>query len=421
MTQSLSQQERSKILASIERLVLKHHINVGQIDYDAWMRLLRERTPKLVAGDAKDFEKGVRSLLAELKTSHVAFYRERPDGLPPQHSISATMRNVSDARQPKWMFLDVFEAGPARIAGIGPGELLLAIDGIDYATAEPPIFAVGRSYRLKVAQLNGENVREISVVVPFKKGTQDRPPIVEPKSPIHRMISSSVGLLKVPYFAGPMGLRFARELDAAIIDLKKQGCDGLIIDLRGNIGGGLGLARLASYLCPNQLPIGQSLTPRRLRSGYEQATLPRVPMPQTRLSLITTFGRFAFRDKSIVLMTQGLGPQPFHGSVVMLINDWTNSGGEMVASFASEQNLATLIGVKTAGNVLGATNLKLPCSYRLRLPVFGWYRADGTALEQVGVSPHVQLDIDPELLSQGIDNQMDAAVETLGGATISAG
>src|SRR5206468_11339854 len=64
------------------------------------------------------------------------------------------------------------------------------------------------------------------------------------------------------------GARFSEALGNAIGALKEQGCDRLIVDLRGNIGGGLGFARLASYLCPGQIPIGHSLTPGCLRRGY---------------------------------------------------------------------------------------------------------------------------------------------------------
>ncbi|HEY3620441.1 MAG TPA: hypothetical protein VGK96_26875, partial [Candidatus Sulfotelmatobacter sp.] len=62
-----------------------------------------------------------------------------------------------------------------------------------------------------------------------------------------------------------------------------------------NIGGSLGFARLASYMCPGRVPIGHSLTPSRLRSGYDPDALPRVPMPSTRAELMVTLARFAVR------------------------------------------------------------------------------------------------------------------------------
>ena len=70
-------------------------------------------------------------------------------------------------------------------------------------------------------------------------------------------------------------------------------------------------------------------------------------MPRTRAALALTLARFAFQDKSLVLLTQGLGPQPFHGKIVILVNEWTNSAAEMVASFAADHRLATIVGNKT--------------------------------------------------------------------------
>jgi len=114
---------------------------------------------------------------------------------------------------------------------------------------------------------------------PFKKGTKERPPIVEPKSLTHSMIQPGIGLLKIVYFSGSLGMRFTRALDAAIKALKDRGTDRLIVDHRGNTGGSLGFARLASYICPGKIPIANSLTPKRLRSGYDGEVLPRVPTP----------------------------------------------------------------------------------------------------------------------------------------------
>jgi len=127
-----------------------------------------------------------------------------------------------------------------------------------------------------------------------------------------------------------------------------------------------------------------------------------------------TLARFAIRDKSIFLLTQGLGTQPFHGRIAILVNEWTNSAAEMVASFASENGLATLVGEKTAGNVLGAANFKVGYGYWLRLPVFGWYTSDGRCLDGQGVTPDVVAEIEPHFLYQGLDQQMAKAVEIVG-------
>ena len=119
-----------------------------------------------------------------------------------------------------------------------------------------------------------------------------------------------------------------RPLAEVLEDLKRQGLDRLIVGLRGNIGGSMGFAHLAGYLCSGQVAIGHSVTPQRLRTGYNIQSLTRVPIPGNRVQLIAALGRFAFQDKSIMVLTQGLESQPFHNRVVILMNEHTNSGGD---------------------------------------------------------------------------------------------
>jgi len=408
------QKQRSEILAAIRKRILKHHVGAAGVNYQDWSRLFDQRAPELLRADRDEFEVGVQQLLAELRSSHTIFYHERTIQVLPQHSINATFRTF----QPKdgdrnWFFLDVFEDGPAHIAGIRPGDLLLAVDGTPFVPPSMPRFKIGYTHRLSVSNSRGEDRRDIAVEVPYRKGTKARPPIVTPKSLVHTIIAPNIGLMRVLYFPGAFGLEFAGALDAAVADLKARGCDRLIIDMRGNIGGSLGLARLASYLCSGQLPIGHSLTHQRLRVGFDPNNLPRVRMPQSKGELFLTLARFAFLDKSVLLFTQGLGAQPFHGKIAVLVNEWTNSAAEMVASFAAENHLATIVGTKTAGNVLGAANFAVGSGYWLRLPVFGWYSPRGNSLEGNGVSPDMLVEVDPHVLNTGRDQQMDKAIEVL--------
>jgi carboxyl-terminal processing protease len=413
---SLSPKTRAEILASIKKLVLKQHINVGGVNYDEWTKLVDQQASELLAAETDQFEAGVRQLLSKLGSSHTVFYHERGKHVLPQHALNATLSSFSVAGSERWIFLDVFEGGPAEIAGIKRGDMLLALNGKEYSPPTMPPFDVGQTCELRIADARGENIREVVAEVPKKKGTRTRPPIIEPKSLSHSMIAPGLGLLKVTYFPGEMGIGFANQLDEVIGYLKKQGASRLIIDMRGNIGGGLGLARLASYMCPGQIPIGHSLTPGRLRKGYKKEDLPSVPMPRTRIELLWTLARFSVRDKSLFLLTQGLGPQPFHSHIAILVNEWTNSAAEMVAGFAVENALATIVGKKTAGNVLGAANFKVGGGYWLRLSVFGWYTSKGNCLEGKGVLPHVEVEVDPALLNAGTDQQLNKAIEILGGA-----
>lgn len=410
---TLDTKTRTKILRAIKKLVLAHHINVAGIDYAAWTERLHARTSEMLTADVAGFEAGVREILMELKTSHTAFYNSLPKEFPPQHTISATLRDLSRNGQRHWMFLDVFEDGPAHAAGIRPGDILDAVDGTAYLPPSMPNFGFAESHKLLVTKVGVASSTEIAVEVPERKGTARRPPFVEPESPIHSKIEPNIGLLKIRYFPGAFGMRFATVLGRAIDDLGKQGCDRLILDLRGSIGGSMGFAHLASYLCPGRIPIGHSLTPKRQRSGYDSDALPRESMPRTKPELLLTLARYAVRDKSLMLLTEGLGVQPFHNRIVLLANEWTNSAAEMVANFATENGLATIVGQKTHGNVLGATNFRLPGGYWLRLPIFGWFTSKGRSLEGNGVDPDVAISSDD--LAVGRDDQMAKAVQVVSG------
>jgi carboxyl-terminal processing protease len=114
-----------------------------------------------------------------------------------------------------------------------------------------------------------------------------------------------------------------------------------------------------------------------------------------------------------MLLTQGLGEQPFHKRIVVLVNEWTNSAAEMVANFASENQLATVVGEKTRGNVLGAMNFKVGSGYWLRLPVSGWFTSKGRSLEGNGVDPDVEISADS--MAVGRDDQMTKAVQIVSG------
>jgi C-terminal processing protease CtpA/Prc len=97
----------------------------------------------------------------------------------------------------------------------------------------------------------------------------------------------------------------------------------------------------------------------------------------------------------------------------MLINEWTASAGEMAAQFARDTTLATLIGQKTMGEVLGSEMFSVGYGYRLYLPIFGWYSPNGNYTEGSGVEPDIEIDVCPEDLAQGDDSQLKKALQIL--------
>src|SRR6266498_528446 len=404
--------DRLKVISRVKAIVVKHHFNIGNVDYADWSGAVDDQIPSLLATDDNAFEEGVRNLLCQLKSSHTNFYRSDTNPTMPQHVVGATLRSVPRAGAQQWMFLDVFEDGPAARAGVRPGHLLIDINGMPAVPPALPTFRFGQEHQVTIELPDRKETGSIVLSVPPRRPNGRRPPLLEPKSLSYHMLRST-GILKIPFFSGAFGIGFSRLLDAAVESLKAQGCDRLIIDLRGCLGGSLGFARLASYLCPERIPIGYDVTRKRLQRGYNVAQFPRVPMPSSKLGLLFCLARFSVQDKSLVLLTQGLGKQPFHGRVVVLVNEWTNSAGEMAAQFAKDTKLATVVGKQTRGNVLGSTMFNVGNDYQLYLPIFGWYSPSGNYTEGSGVRPDVDIDIDPFSLAHGDDAQFGKALELL--------
>jgi carboxyl-terminal processing protease len=408
----LERADRLKVISRVKASVIKHHFNIGNVDYTEWSRAVDEQTTTLLNADDDAFDDGVRNLLRELRSSHTNFYRSDTNPTLPQHVIGATLRSVPRAGTQIWMFLDVFEEGPAARAGLRPGHFLINVNGAPATPPAFPVFRFGQEHQVTIELPDRKEATSVVLHVPTRKTKGRRPPLLEPKSLSYRMVRN-VGILKIPFFPGAFGIRFSRLLDAAVGSLKAQGCDRLIIDLRGCLGGSLGFAHLVSYLCPDRIPIGYDVTRQRLQRGYNLAQFPRVPMPSSKLGLLFCLARFSVQDKSLVLLTQGLGKQPFHGRVAVLVNEWTNSAGEMAAQFAKDTKLATIVGKQTRGNVLGSTMFNVGYGYQLYLPIFGWYSPAGTYTEGSGVQPDVPVDIDPDGLTYGEDAQVDRALELL--------
>ena len=407
----LPSQARVQIVHAIEKHVRSKFVNLAGVDLDQWSQAIHSQLAEAIEAPVQVFEDVVRGALSGLKSSHTGFFHGFQNRLLPQHSINATLVKCVRANG-RWVFNDVFPEGPADRGGIQSGDVLLALNGVPVQLDSTPHFQMGHTHKLSLTDVEGVHMREVAIEVPLRKGTKQRPPIVEPKAVTSELLTQHVGILRIPYFSGTAGMRFGQELAHVITGLTEKGADRLIIDLRGNIGGSLGFAVLASHLCSDVRPIGYSVTPQALNKGYNKGTLPKVRMPKNRMELLLTLGSYAFRDKSVVLMTQGLGRQAFHGRIAILVNEFTHSAGEMVASFAAENRLAVLVGTNTPGNVLGAVNLAVGYEYFVRLPVFGWFTSNGTCLEKRGVTPDLVIERDGENCGSK-DEQLKAALRAI--------
>ena len=116
----------------------------------------------------------------------------------------------------------------------------------------------------------------------------------------------------------------------------------------------------------------------------------------------------------IVLETEGLGRKEFHGRVTILVNRHTASAAEMIVAFAQENNLARIIGEKTAGKLLSATSVKVGHNFRLALPTGAYDTWRGSVLEGTPIEPDELVAFDWQAARANKDSQLEYAAKFTG-------
>lgn len=406
---NLTRQDRETILRKVSELVVKKHFNPCLNGAD-WPTLFESRKNRILDCEKpEDFEKEVHELLSQLKTSHTGFFHRSARNIPARLAVNATVRRLTINGDEVWVFEDIHEGGAAHKAGVEPGDILLRVDDAQLKPPAPLSFKMGKPAKVTIRKADGKETT-VTFDVPFPKDKMH--PVAQPKPVSYWKLEEGIGIVKVTMFPGLVGIDVAHDLDRAIAQL--QSCDRLIVDLRGNTGGGIGGLRLMSYLTPDKIPVGYSLSKRRATNGYRKEELRRFGrIPDSKWMLPLLALRFAFGDKSIVVVTEGLGAQRFHGRVVLLVNQHSASAAEMVAAFAAENKLATIVGTKTAGRLVSGGAYKVGHGYLLGLPVAAYLTWQGTMLEGKGITPDVTVDLSYESLKERRDNQAEKAIEVV--------
>lgn len=391
-----------KVLGTIEQKFMGDGPNACELRAEYEADVMR-------AESSEDFEQAVNSMLKKLGTSHTGFFHERRPRAAARIAIAATLTRAQTPDGTRWMFQDVHRGGVAAGAGIQSGDVLLKVGDKELVPPEAMPFVLGETYRLTVRKADGRTVAT-ALTIPGSKEKQ-RPIVVPDQIVTAARLAGGIGLVRVTMFPGVLGMDVARDIDRAIADLA---CERLVVDLRGNTGGGIGCLRLMSQLCADRRGVGYSVSRAVARQGFNKERLPAFDrIPRSKIGVLPLFFRFARARRSIAVFTEALGTQRHHGHIAMLVNEHSASAAEMVAAFASEYRLATLVGTKTPGRLVATSAFKVGLGYRVVLPVAAYFTWQGTNLEGRGVTPDIEEPISPEALWNGEDNQLNRAVEHL--------
>lgn len=160
---------------------------------------------------------------------------------------------------------------------------------------------------------------------------------------------------------------------------KMRGAAGLVIDIRGNTGGALGVRKALADRMVRERRLCWTYRGRR---GDEQIYLD----PPTR---------------------------PYTGPLAILTDALSSSAAEEFPGAMQALGRAAIIGERTPGIVLVAEVLPLSNGDTLIYPVAKTILSDGTVLEGRGVIPDIEVQHTAKALLEGRDLQLEAAIRHL--------
>jgi carboxyl-terminal processing protease len=238
---------------------------------------------------------------------------------------------------------------------------------------------------VRVAYLDARNVLR-RVVIKREKLKGEMSPALQSFPPQFvefesKRLRGGVGYIRFNVFAVPVMDKFCAALRGM------ADAPGLVVDLRGNRGGVLGmLYGMGGLLSDHDAIFGEM----RTRQG---GTIFRIT------------------------------PQPHHydGAIAVLVDATTVSAGEMFASGLQESGRAVVVGENSAGSTLPSVAKELPTGAILQYAVADFVTAYGRVLEGQGVKPDIAARLDRRSLLAGRDPQLEAALAVVtggGGASV---
>ena len=257
---------------------------------------------------------------------------------------------------------------PAERAGIRPGDVILEIDGES---------TEGISLLEAVSKIRGTKGAGVDLVIRHKSGGETVSltiirDVINVTSVRLKMLVGRIAQVNITSFTDDTN----DEIEEVLQKVDRFQARGLILDLRNNPGG-----LLDSVV---------HVTGQFVDDG---------------LVLYEVDGRGRRRDWSV--KSGGLAKDI---PMVLLVNEFSASGSEVLAGALMDQNRATVIGAKTFGKGSVNTLRQLSDGSGLYFTIARWYTPNGTLIEAEGLEPNIAVE-QPEDNSE--DLQLDKAIEVL--------
>ncbi|MBX3471029.1 MAG: PDZ domain-containing protein [Planctomycetes bacterium] len=361
------------------------------VDLDSYLDMLQKvyafvrhkwDTRKLL-GDAVVTHCLIEGLIAGLDDDHTHFLspKDVAEMARDQRGAFGGVGLIVGLRDGRLTVITPMSGTPGQRAGIRAGDVIEAIDGQDTSR-----MTMERAVDLMRGKVDAP------VELRLRRGDQSFTVSVlranvEIRSVAYRMLGEGVGYLRISSF---MNEALHEKVEAALVTLTRQGCKGLVLDLRNNPGGLLEEARAVADLF---VPDGVIVSTRTRMAG-EARTLRADP-----------------------------GASKWKLPVVVLINGGSASASEILAGALREHRLATLVGEKTFGKGSVQRVLPLdPFGCAIALTIATYHLPSGATPHKVGIEPDVVVPLDDEaqakligrtpytLQDEEIDAQLEAAI-----------
>ncbi len=259
--------------------------------------------------------------------------------------------------------------GPAEEQGIKAGDKVLEIDG--ESTLEMNLTEA-------VLKIRGPQGTKVTLLILHQGETT---PVeveiireeVQLDSVYLEMLPQVIAHIQITHFSE----RTHQELVAALNDAIDSGLEGIILDLRNNPGGYL---HVAVDVASEFLDGGTVLYQRDSEGRLEELT--------------ATSGGLA-TDLPLVL----------------LVNEWSASGSEVLAGALQDRGRANLVGNVTYGK--GSVNIirELSDGSALYITTARWLTPHGSLIEGIGLTPDFAVEITEEDILNDRDPQLEFAIE----------